>query len=93
MLFRSVVFHSHSSPCDRPALERWLEGLGQRYTLVGSLQHQVRLADGAYDSESYRRLCYDVYEFVPRPNDSGESPVSPPGQPPVAAELSKTLRR
>ncbi|MFN9373908.1 MAG: glycosyltransferase family 39 protein [Planctomycetaceae bacterium] len=86
---RCVVFHSHSSPCDRPALNRWLEGLGQRYTLVGSLQHQVRLADGAYDSESYRRLCYDVYEFVPRQPGSAE----PARNVPLAADLPEAIRR
>jgi 4-amino-4-deoxy-L-arabinose transferase-like glycosyltransferase len=86
---RCVVFHSHSSPCDRPALQRWLEDLGQRYTLAGHLQHQVRLADGAYASESYRRLCYDVYEFVPRDPTSAETTA----QPPLAAELPKSALR
>ena len=86
---RCVVFHSWSSPCDQQALRRWLEGLSQRYTLVGNLQHQVRLADGAFDSDSYRRLCYDVYEFVPR----GPASAEPGPSAPLATELPATIRR
>ena len=52
-------------------------------------QHQVRLADGSYDSESYRRLCYDVYEFVPRQPGSAE----PARNVPLAADLPESIRR
>ena len=70
---RCVVFHSSSAPRDDEAFARWYEGMLARYRLAGRQRLQVPLKHTFTDRADFMRLCYDVYDFVPR--EGGEPPA------------------
>jgi len=70
---RCVVFHSSSAPRDDEAFARWYDGMLARYRLAGRQRLQVPLKHTYTDRADFMRLCYDVYDFVPR--DGGDPPA------------------
>ena len=58
---------------DDEAFARWYDGMLARYRLAGRQRLQVPLKHTYTDRADFMRLCYDVYDFVPR--DGGDPPA------------------
>ncbi|MFM8289215.1 MAG: hypothetical protein ACKOGA_21195 [Planctomycetaceae bacterium] len=84
---RCVVFHSSSAPRDDEAFARWYDGMLERYRLAGRQRLQVPLKHTFTDRADFMRLCYDVYDFVPREGDEPPAQVGLAGHVEEASDV------